>query len=109
MNNNNNSVDHDPSENNDGGSIRDIDVDDIPKLYNFSCHAPTGGINSNDCWCFDDDDRISKCNNMINNNYVDHSPLYTNEGSLIENDNIPEYTCPCHTLSVTVAQLAIFS
>ena len=49
MNDNNNySVGHNPSEN-DGASIGDIDVDDIPTLYNFSCHAPTDDADSNDC------------------------------------------------------------
>ena len=33
MNDNNNNVGHNPSEN-DGDSIGDIDVDDIPTLYN---------------------------------------------------------------------------
>ena len=108
MDNNNNSVVHNPSENNDGGSIGDIDVDDIPKLYNFLCHAPTGGTDSNKCWCFEDDDLISNRNNMINNNYVGPSSLYTNEGGLSEDDDIPEYTFPCHiSISDTVNNIQL--
>ena len=34
---------------------------------------------------------------MINNNDVGPSPLYNNEDSLIEDDNIPEYSFLCHT------------
>ena len=96
-NNNNNNIDHNPSQNNDGGSIGDIDVSDVPELYNFLCYAPTSDTNSNYCWCFNNDDHISKYNNMINNNNVGPSPLYDNEGSLIEDGNIPKCTFLCHT------------
>ena len=34
---------------------------------------------------------------MINNNNVGPSPFYNNEGSIIEDDEIFEYTFPCHT------------
>ena len=61
------------------------------------CHAPTGDTKSNNCWCFDDNDPISECNNMINNNYVGPSPSYNNEDHFFEDVNIPKYTCPCHT------------
>ena len=72
MNNNNNSnnVDHNPSQNIDGGFIGNINVGDTPKSYNFLCHAPTGGTKSNDCWCFDGDGSILKRNNMVDNNDV---------------------------------------
>ena len=112
INNNSNDVDYNPSQNNDGGSIGDIDVIDIPKLYNFLCYTLTGDTNSNHYWCFDNDDLISKRNNMINNNNVCPSPLYNNEGSLIEDNAIPKYTVPCHTsISDTVSntQLIIVS
>ena len=97
MNNNNNNVDHDPSPNNDGGSIGGINVVNIPKSFNFLCHDPTGGTDSKHCWCFDNDP-ISKRNNMINNNDVGPSPLCNNEGSLIEDNISPEYTFPYHTV-----------
>ena len=72
------------------------------------CHASIGDTNSNHCWCFDDDDLISKRNNMINNNDVGPSPLYNNEGSLIEDDDIHEYTFPCHTsISDTVSNIQL--
>ena len=47
-NNNNNNVGHSPSKN-DGNSIGDIDVDDIPTSYNFLCHATTGDTDSHHC------------------------------------------------------------
>ena len=49
MINNNNNVGRNPYQNNDGGSIVEINVVDIPKSYNFLCHAPTGGTGSNHC------------------------------------------------------------
>ena len=61
------------------------------------CHAPTDDTDSNNCWYFNDDDPISECNNMINNNSVGPNPLYNNGGRLFEDVNISEYTCPCHT------------
>ena len=61
------------------------------------CHAPTGDTNSNHCWCYDDGNPISKHNNRINNNDVGPSPLYNNDGSLIEDGSIPKYTFLCHT------------
>ena len=79
--NNNYNVDHNHSQNNDSGSIGDIDVVHIFKLYNFLSHASTNETDSNQCWCFDDDDPISKRNNMTNNNGVGPSSLYNNEGS----------------------------
>ena len=94
-NNNNNSVAHNPSEDNDGSSIGDIDVDDIPKLYNSLCHAPTGGTDNNHCWCFDNNLAFNR-NNMINNNEVGPSPLCSNEGSSTA-DNFLECTFLCHT------------
>ena len=108
MNNNNNNVDHNPSEN-DRDSIGNIDVDDIPTFYNSLCHAPTGDTDSNHYWCFENDDPFPKRNNMINNNIVGPSPsyLYDNEGSLIE-DDLPEYTFPCHlSIGDTVSNIQL--
>ena len=107
MDNNNNSVVHNPSENNDGGSIGDIDVDDIPKLYNFLCHAPTGGTDSNHCWCFDNNPASNR-NNMINNNDVGPSPLCSNEGSSIADDHI-FLNALFYVTRLSVTQLAIYS